>query len=870
MWYCTSTIIDVAQYSAEQRQAAFTTATKLIIDYTVGNYSASWMNDHHVGFILQGTGAENDWVFLGKHKWNGLAVLTTAEIPITPAQASILASDPAAKLFLYVDYGNGSNMGIQLYVDTFRTDAEGSFSLPLTLQGAHIESSTTIALLCDDDVDTDASAEASATLQPTTGGSVQTLRLVGNGEKPEIVIFEAPSTLSTGSYTLTVSGLKGVGAVEQKEQAQFTVSMGANVGLSVDSSSPSHRISPYLYGLSFAPSVEYMRRAGITVNRWGGNAVSAFNWKLNATNRAADWYFLNSDFTSPDNYISDGAAAGALTQWTIPCLPWVAKDKTSYCFSVAKYGAQQAVNPYNSDAGNGKTTVGVNIINDPTDAFVPNRPKASAGDDATTIYQDEFLRYMDDKLGGFTRKVPFIAMDNEMDIWDGTHAGAMHSKMSYDSMVSYFTNFAAMTRLEIPDAQIFGPVSTGWYHYWNSAKGGERASHGGLGFIPWFLQQVKAHDDNFGQRTLDVLDLHFYPEACATSNGDATIDAWRMRATRELWDTSYTAEGSMGKDSFWAAGEPDQYKLKLIPRMMGLINTYYPGTKLGFTEWKWGDGLSGALANADTLGIFGKYGVYYSTIWDTPPTNEPGYQTFCLFRNPDDSGRAFGSLYIPASTPNPDSVSIFASMGSKGDRLDIIIINKNRDNSRRCTVQLPQVTVNGTPEAFRFDGFYSDSIASLPSDAVSVSGGSMTVVLPPFSALRVLVPIVPTDADNDGMADVWEALYMTQKGSIPALSTSKDDADEDYDGDGYTNMEEFLAGTDPQDAGSHPQFYVTTNVDGKMLICAFAPYDRTVEIQKSADAQSWETIAVFAGSDGWIEMPYDYPVAGEFYRALIK
>jgi hypothetical protein len=536
MWYCSSTIIDVAQYTTEQRQAAFTDATKLIIDFTVGTYSASWMNDHHVGFILQGTGAENDWVSLGSQKWDGIADTTTAEIAITPAQAAILASDPAAKLFLYADYGNGSDMGIQLYVDTFRTDADGVFSLPLALMGAQIESSTTIALLCDDDVDAEASADATVTLQPTTGGAVQTLTVVGNGDKPEIVIFGVPSALSAGtSYTLTVSGLKGVGAVEQKEQAQFTVSMGATVSLSVDSLSSDHRISPYIYGLSFAPSVEYMRRAGITVNRWGGNAVSAFNWELNVTNRAADWYFLNSNMTAPEDYIADDAAAGALTQWTLPCLPWVSKDNTSYCFSVAKYGEQEAVNPYNSDAGNGKTTAGVRIINDFTDALVPNRASPSPGDDATTVYQDEFLRHMDDELGGFTRKVPFIAMDNEVDIWDGTHAEAMHDKMSYDSIVSYFTTFAAMTRQEIPDAQIFGPVSTGWYYYWNSAKGGERASHGGLGFIPWFLQQVKAHDDAFGQRTLDVLDLHFYPEACTTSNGDATIDLWRMRATRELW-----------------------------------------------------------------------------------------------------------------------------------------------------------------------------------------------------------------------------------------------------------------------------------------------------------------------------------------------
>jgi hypothetical protein len=185
-------------------------------------------------------------------------------------------------------------------------------------------------------------------------------------------------------------------------------------------------------------------------------------------------------------------------------------------------------------------------------------------------------------------------------------------------------------------------------------------------------------------------------------------------------------------------------------------------------------------------------------------------------------------------------------------------------------VQLPNVTQNVTPEAFRFDGFYSDRVAALPSDAVSLSESTMTVVMPPFSALRVLIPIVPTDSDNDGMADVWEALYGTAQNGIAALDAASDDADADYDGDDYSNAEEFLAGTDPQDSGSHPQFYVSTRSDGSLLLCAFAPYDRSVEIQKSSDAQTWETIQVFAGSDGWIEMPYAPPAACEFYRAVIR
>lgn len=55
------------------------------------------------------------------------------------------------------------------------------------------------------------------------------------------------------------------------------------------------------------------------------------------------------------------------------------------------------------------------------------------------------------------------------------------------------------------------------------------------------------------------------------------------------------------------------------------------------------------------------------------------------------------------------------------------------------------------------------------------------------------------DADKDGLPDDWERKY----GLNPASAA---DADEDKDGDGFTNFEEFEAKTDPTDAKSHPDY----------------------------------------------------------------
>ena len=52
------------------------------------------------------------------------------------------------------------------------------------------------------------------------------------------------------------------------------------------------------------------------------------------------------------------------------------------------------------------------------------------------------------------------------------------------------------------------------------------------------------------------------------------------------------------------------------------------------------------------------------------------------------------------------------------------------------------------------------------------------------------------DTDNDGMPDTWEHQY--------GLNPLVNDAAEDNDGDGFSNIAEYLAGTDPTDAESHP------------------------------------------------------------------
>jgi Zn-dependent metalloprotease len=68
-----------------------------------------------------------------------------------------------------------------------------------------------------------------------------------------------------------------------------------------------------------------------------------------------------------------------------------------------------------------------------------------------------------------------------------------------------------------------------------------------------------------------------------------------------------------------------------------------------------------------------------------------------------------------------------------------------------------------------------------PTKAVSLSGTAQTNLV---------------DTDGDGMPDWWETKY--------GLDKNVNDAGLDKDGDGYTNLEEYKAGTLPNDPNSHP------------------------------------------------------------------
>ncbi len=192
---------------------------------------------------------------------------------------------------------------------------------------------------------------------------------------------------------------------------------------------------------------------------------------------------------------------------------------------------------------------------------------------------------------------------------------------------------------------------------------------------PYLLSRFANEEKKTKTRLLDVFTLHFYPQGGEHGkNISEEMQQRRNRSTRALWDENY-------KDETWIRDT-----VKLIPRMKAWRDTYYPGTKIGLTEYSWGadDHINGATAQADILGIFGREGLDLACRWVSPGKDSPTFKAFQLYRNAD--GKGLGDTSVLCTAPDPDDLSAFAATDSKTGATTVMLIAKASSGSRVVTL----------------------------------------------------------------------------------------------------------------------------------------------------------------------------------------
>ena len=518
----------------------------------------------------------------------------------------------------------------------------------------------------------------------------------------------------------------------------------AGPALSVDAQSGRHAISPLIYGMNFAPE-SLAAELRLPLNRWGGNSTTRYNYLNDTHNTGLDWYFENitndnpdpshlPNSSSADRFVAQNRRTATQTLLTVPLIGWTPKSRQFACgFSTALYGPQQATDPYAPTCGKGVR---------PNDTLITGSP----GDTSTAIGPDfvqGWMAHLAAQFGPSTQGgVRFYDLDNEPMLWNSTHRDVHPLPVSYDELRNRTIAYAAAIKAADPGARTLGPVLWGWTAYFYSAldaaSGGEwwnnpldRLAHGNLPFVTWYLQQLNAYQQQHGLRLLDYLDLHIYPQRegiFSSSAGDAATQAARLRSTRSLWDPSYV-------DESWI-NEP----VMLIPRMHEWVDQNYPGTKLAVSEYSWGAQchISGALAQADVLGIFGREGLDLATLWDPPTATQPGAFAFRMFRNVDGQGGAFGETSLQAASAAGDSLSIFAAQRSRDGALTVLVINKT-GAPLTSTLTLSGFTPAASASGYRYGSGALAAIPALPPQPLSSSGFEAT-----FPAQSITLYVIPT------------------------------------------------------------------------------------------------------------------------------
>jgi PKD repeat protein len=478
------------------------------------------------------------------------------------------------------------------------------------------------------------------------------------------------------------------------------------VSISVDASLNRRPINPNIYGVAHATTAQ-LNDLNSPLNRNGGNNTTRYNWQLNADNRANDWYYQSIGEPSAvagergDTFIANSKAGNAQAMLTIPLIDWVAKlgaNRSKLAsFSIAKYGAQTGNDwQWFPDAGNGIRTNGQFVTgNDPTDANVPSN----------STFQQSWAQHLVNRWGtNANAGLRYFILDNEPSIWHATHRDVHPNGATMDEIKNKIIDYAGKIKAVDPSALVVGPEEWGWSGYllsgydqqYGSLHGWsfmpDRANHGGWDYLPWLLDQLRQNHLATGKRLLDIFTVHYYPQGGEFSNDvSSAMQLRRNRSTRSLWDANYV-------DETWIND-----RVQLVPRLKNWVNSYYPGTLTGLTEYNWGaeNHINGATAQADILGIFGREGLDMAARWTTPDATTPTYKAMKLYRNYDGNKSTFGDVSVAASGPNPDNVALFAAERSVDGALTIIAISKYLSGSTPATINLANFPHNGTAQVWQ-------------------------------------------------------------------------------------------------------------------------------------------------------------------------
>lgn len=359
------------------------------------------------------------------------------------------------------------------------------------------------------------------------------------------------------------------------------------------------------------------------------------------------------------------------------------------------------------------------------------------------VYTDEYLNYLIEKIGKSDSETGFkaYALDNEPALWHSTHSRVQTEPLKCSELIEKSVDLASLVKETDSGAEVFGPSLFGYSAYDSLAGAPDwaelKAANNYRWFIDYYLDEMHKAESESGTRLLDVLDIHYYTEAkgecgersCGHYDNDGCVKA-RLDSVRSLYDENYHEDS-------WITDTGAEF-FPLLPNIQESIDKYYPGTKIAFTEYNFGGGdhISGAVAQADTLGIFAKYGVYFATIWSFDQ-NEYQLAAMNMFTNYDGAGNGFGDTLVKSECDN-DNISVYSSIDGEGeDTVKIIITSHDLHNETPVNIKLSSDSRYADAEVY---ALYGDSTEIRRLDDIrKIKDNSISIDIKPLSVTEIVI-----------------------------------------------------------------------------------------------------------------------------------
>jgi hypothetical protein len=623
------------------------------------------------------------------------------------------------------------------------------------------------------------------------------------------VLINRLNKLAFAVFFLTLGLVAKSHAIAPESPGGGTVQFAINSGQSVRS------ISPWIYGTNFGSTESAL------LNRIGGNRLTGYNWENNASHAGADWYHQNDFGGSGPNAPSGDAFRGAIQD--------AAPDGKAVLVTVPMAG-------YVAADGNGQVAV---------TEIAPSPRWKEVVAKKSTIYPGSSLSIFPSKLDGYVftdelvnwvedfkqpEQPVFYSLDNEVGLWGedlppGWQPGsqprpwenppvpavpASPGGRTHPTIHPFNPSFAELRDKTIahsgaikdvnPDAIVFGGVTYGWTDFTNltgapdavtnpSHPGGDQS--GEMHYHEWLLQEVHNAEVAQGRKLMDVLDLHWYTEVHADGQritgeiATPSAVAARVQATRSLWDPTYVEDSWISQWGTWSGSPGNKGPIRLLPRVQRDIDDFNPGTKIAITEYNYGGNnhISGAIAQADALGIFGREGVFAANIWGGGTYIDGAFEMFLDF---DGEGGAFGDASIDADTSDIAKSAVYASINSE-DPNRMVVVAINRTGSAITTgIAVTHDRIFDHAEVYQLTSAGSNPQAVGDLELDRLNAFQYTMPAYSVSTMVLISDGLVGDFNRDGNVDaadytIWRD-SLGQTGNLPADANEDNIIDaEDYD-----------------------------------------------------------------------------------------